>query len=106
MRNVNHEHKESLRKHEKVMLSIAGGVGTATFFVFCVLLTFTPLVFPSTLAVVQFISSAFLQLVLLPVILIAGNLQARHDQIRADADYETNIKAEKQIEEILKRLKK
>ena len=105
-RNINQEHKESLSRHERLMLWIAGIVGSTAFVIFCVLLTFTPLVFPSTLNIVQFVSSGFLQLVLLPIILIAGNLQGRHSELRAEAEYEATLKTEKDTEDILKRLEK
>ena len=99
------KHEDSLRTHERVILKIATGVGSTAFLIFCVLLSFTPFVFPSTLAMVQFISSGFLQLVLLPIIVIKQVLDARHDKIRADEEYEVNVKAEKDTEEILKILR-
>jgi uncharacterized membrane protein len=100
MRNVNQEHEERLKAHERLILWIATGVGSTLFLVFCVLLSFTPIAFPNTLAVVQFISSGFLQLVLLPIIVISGNNQQKHAELRAENDYEVNKKAEKEIEEI------
>ena len=99
------KHEDSLKAHERVILWIATGVGSTAFLVFCVLLSFTPIVFPSTLAIVQFISSGFLQLVLLPIIVIKQVLDARHDKIRADEEYKINLKAEKDMEEILKTLR-
>lgn len=104
MRNVNESHAGTLNFTERSMLVVATWVGSETFVLFCILLTFTPLVFPSTLAIVQFISSGFLQLVLLPIILIASNLQSRHDQLRADNDYEVNMKAESEIRELHRKL--
>jgi len=35
---------------------------------------------------------------------VGQNLQSRHSEIRADADYETNIEAKKDIETLMKRL--
>jgi uncharacterized membrane protein len=99
------KHEDSLKAHERVILWIATGVGSTAFLVFCILLSFTPLVFPSTLTLVQFISSGFLQLVLLPIIVIKQVLDARHDKIRADEEYKVNVKSEKDTEEILKLLK-
>ncbi|MDE2098553.1 MAG: DUF1003 domain-containing protein [Patescibacteria group bacterium] len=104
-RNINKEHQDNLKAHERLILWIATGVGSTLFLVFCILLSFTPLAFPNTLEVVQFISSGFLQLVLLPIIVISGNNQQKHAELRAENDYEINLKAEKDIEEILSILK-
>ena len=43
-----------------------------------------------------FISNV-LQLILLPLIMVGQNLQSRHAEARADADFEVNIQAEKEI---------
>ncbi len=40
----------------------------------------------------------------MPLLLIGQNLQGRHAQARADADYEVNSKAEGEIENILTHL--
>ena len=56
--------------------------------------------------VVQYVSSGYLQLIFLPLIMVGQNLQGRHAEIRAEHDYETNIKAEKEIESILLHLEK
>ena len=98
--NVNKIHKESLSWDEKIMIGITGIVGSSLFVLFCILLSFTPFVFPSTLNLVQFISSGFLQLILLPIVLISGNLQSRHSELRAEADYQTNLKAELEIQRL------
>jgi len=54
--------------------------------------------------IVGWIAQTFLQLVLLSIIMVGQNLQSRHSEIRADADYETNIEAKKDIETLMKRL--
>jgi uncharacterized membrane protein len=48
-----------------------------------------------------------IQIFLIPLILIGQNLQSRYAEIRAESDFEVNIRAEKEIElitEILKRI--
>jgi uncharacterized membrane protein len=55
---------------------------------------------------VQYISSGYLQLILLPLILVGQNLASRHSELRSEHDYQTNIKAEKEIEAILLHLEK
>jgi uncharacterized membrane protein len=42
-----------------------------------------------------------IQIFLMPLILIGQNLQSRHAAIRAESDFEVNIRAEKEIEVIL-----
>ena len=48
---------------------------------------------------VQFISSGYLQLVLLPLILVSQNL--RHDEIRAQAHYDADLRADAQVQELM-----
>ena len=51
--------------------------------------------------------SNMIQIFLMPLILIGQNLQSRHAEIRAESDFEVNVRAEKEIElitEILKRI--
>lgn len=48
--------------------------------------------------------SNMIQIFLMPLILIGQNLQGRHAEIRAQADFEVNVKAETEIEAILKHL--
>ena len=68
----------------KMMDVIEGKVSAFTetrfFLVFCFLLPFIPLVYPSSMMVIMFISSSFLQLALLPVIIRQGARQEKHNQ--------------------------
>lgn len=48
--------------------------------------------------------SNMIQIFLMPLILVGQNLQGRHAEIRAEADFDVNIKAETEIEAILKHL--
>jgi len=105
LKNVNDVHKEKLSTTDKIALWITGKVGTFPFFIFCTILVIIPLLFPDVkwlMTTVLFISSAFLQLVLLPLIMISQNLQGAHSEARADADYEVNKKAEEEIKTIQK----
>jgi len=45
--------------------------------------------------------SNMIQIFLMPLIMIGQNLQARHAEARAEADFEVNVKAELEIETIL-----
>ncbi|KKS95905.1 MAG: Membrane protein-like protein [Microgenomates group bacterium GW2011_GWC1_43_13] len=104
--NTNEIHRNRLSKTDKVALSITRRVGTMGFFYFCLIFVTIPLIFSAVMPTFQYLSSGFLQLILLPLILIQQNLQSRHDELRAQHDYETNIKAEKEIEAILLHLEK
>jgi uncharacterized membrane protein len=42
-----------------------------------------------------------IQIFLMPLIMIGQNLQGRHAEVRAEADFEVNTKAEREIETIL-----
>jgi uncharacterized membrane protein len=89
--------------------SIVGTMWCAYIFSIMVLL---PLVYPNTNTVIQYISSAFLQLILLPLIMVGQTVQGRTTEQRARKDHKM-IKAELQelrdmhgeINEILKEIK-
>ena len=51
------------------------------------LMVMIPLFVPSTTTLIQFISSAFLQLVLLPIILVGQDLIGRNAELRAESDH-------------------
>lgn len=48
--------------------------------------------------------SNLIQLMLMPLIMVGQNVQARHSESRANYDLEVNLKAEKEIEVILQHL--
>lgn len=104
IKNVNEIHKDNLSITDKIALWITNKVGTFGFFVFTICLTLIPFIIPGLMTAVQFISSAFLQLVLLPLIMIGQNLQSKHSEERAEADFEINTKAEVEIRTILEHL--
>jgi uncharacterized membrane protein len=45
-----------------------------------------------------------IQMFLMPLIMIGQNLQGRHAEARAEADFEVNTKSEREIEAILNHL--
>ena len=63
---------------DKIVDKICNYVATKTFLVFCIILTFLGSV-PSLMVYVQFISSAFLQLVLLPILAMGQKRQSDHN---------------------------
>jgi uncharacterized membrane protein len=104
--NTNEIHRSHLTKTDKLALFITKHVGSMTFFYFCFVLVTIPLIFKGTMTAVFYISSGYLQLILLPLIMVGQNLQGRHAELRAQHDYDTNVKAEKEIEAILLHLEK
>jgi len=83
--------------------SIVGTMYCAIVFAFIALIS-APAAFQSgnPVIIVQWISGNFLQLVLLSIIMVGTNQQSKRDKAQADADFETNVKAEKEIEELKK----
>lgn len=106
VKNSYQVHKNSLSPLDKFALFMTNKVGTMGFFFACVVLVTIPLVFASVMPEVQYISSGYLQLILLPLIMVGQNLQSRYTEIRAEHDFSTNVKAEKEIETILLHLEK
>lgn len=106
VKNTNAVHRSRLSKLDKLALFVTKKVGSMGFFFACVLLVAIPLIFSSTISTVQYISSGILQLILLPLIMVGQNLQGKHAELRAEHDFETNVKAEKEIETILLHLEK
>lgn len=104
--NTNEIHKSHLSKTDKLALFITSRVGTMGFFYFCLIMVTIPLFFRPAMPIIQYVSSGYLQLIMLPLILVGQNLSSRHAELRAQHDYETNLKSEKEIEAILLHLEK
>ena len=106
-RNVNKIHKESFTVLDKAALFITKIVGTmwcAMAFTVLALISFPAAIHGGTSTTISWIAQTFLQLVLLSIIMVGQNLQSRHSELRADADYETNIEAKKEIETLMLRI--
>ena len=58
--------------------------------------------FPSFVA--YLLISVLIQMLLVPLILVKQNAQSRHDDARAEFDYQTNLKAERNIVKVLEQL--
>jgi uncharacterized membrane protein len=115
VRNINVEHRRSLTPLEKLAVWITDRVGTMGFFI--IIFSWTLLwlgwntVAPHSLrfdplpafALWLFISN-MIQIFLMPLIMVGQNLQSRHAEIRAEADFDVNTKAEREIEAILMHL--
>ncbi len=106
-RKVNQEHKESLTVLDNVAIFITKIVGTmwcAIAFTILALISFPQAIAGGTATTISWIAQTFLQLVLLSIIMVSQNLQNRHSELRADADYETNLEAKEDIEKLMKKL--
>jgi len=115
IRNVNIEHKESLSRLDRFALWITDRIGTMGFFLIiffwtvCWLgwnilapaaLRFDP--FPAF--VLWLFISNMIQIFLMPLLMIGQNLQGRHSEARAEADFDVNTRAEAETEAILQHL--
>jgi uncharacterized membrane protein len=115
VRNVNIEHREKLSSLDHFALWITKNVGSMGFFLIIFFWTVTWLGF-NTLGPIEFrfdpypafvlwlFISNMIQIFLMPLLLIGQNLQGKHAETRAEADFEVNTKSELQIETILKHL--
>ncbi len=117
IKNVNIKHQESFTQIEKFAVWITDHIGTMGFF-FIVLIWTALWLFWNILAPLEFRFDPFpafalwlfisnmIQLFFLPLIMIGQNLQSRHAELRAENDFEINLKAEREIEAILVNLEK
>jgi len=105
-KNTNKLHAERLTRGEKISKYITEKVGTfGCAILFCILACISlPSVIKSgeTLTIVSWFAQTFLQLVLLPIIMIGQNLQSRHAEILAEATYENDIDMHKDVEKVKK----
>ncbi|MCX6751833.1 MAG: DUF1003 domain-containing protein [Candidatus Nomurabacteria bacterium] len=107
IRNVNKEHKAKLNTLDKVAIFITKVVGTmwcAIAFTILALISLPEALSNGTATTISWIAQTFLQLVLLSIIMVGQNLQSKHSELRAEADYETDMDAKKDVENLLKRL--
>jgi uncharacterized membrane protein len=115
IRNVNEVHAASLSRLERVAMFVTDKVGTMGFFLIILAWTiiwlgwniFGPASFrfdPYPAFVLWLFISNLIQIHLMPLIMVGQNLQGRHSELRAESDYEVNLKAEKEVGVILTHL--
>ncbi len=111
MENSFKKHKASLSKPELFALKLTEKVGTFGFFLIILTWTifwlgwnmFAPFSLrfdPYPAFVLWLFISNMIQIFLMPLIMIGQNLQSKHAEIRAESDYQVNIKAEKDVKEL------
>jgi uncharacterized membrane protein len=102
---VNHKFVPTVKRQtatisDRIALWIVQRAGTMNFTYACFIMVTIPLLWnnPKVMSVVQYLSSAYLQLLFLPLILVAGNLQQRRAELREESSYRITIKQDIQIE--------
>lgn len=102
------EHRDTLGWNDRLALLITRYVGTMwTAYIFAgIAIVSLPAAIAShdPIIIVAWIAQTFLQLVLLPIIIVGQNLQNRHTEIQSQADFDTNVAAKKEIEELQKKI--
>jgi uncharacterized membrane protein len=115
VRDVNTEHDEGLGPLARLALAITERVGTMSFFLLIFgwtvlwlgwnLLAPRRLQFDPPMAFVLWLFiSNMIQIFLMPLLLVSQNLQGRHAELRAQSDYEVNLRAEREVDAVLQHL--
>lgn len=110
--DVNQKQKESLSSVDRLAVWITEHVGSMGFFLIIFVWTifwllwnlFAPkaLTFdPHPAFVLWLFISNMIQILLMPLIMVGQNIQGRHAELRAEADFQVNKKSEQEIEVIL-----
>jgi uncharacterized membrane protein len=117
VRPVHVEHKKALSRSDRLAVWMTERVGTMAFGLLLLAWTVVWLGW-NTLApnelrfdpypafVLWLFLSNMIQICLMPLIMVGQNLQGRHAEARAQADFEVNTKAEREIEAILLHLER
>jgi uncharacterized membrane protein len=115
VRNANQETERELSRLDRLAVWMTDRVGTMGFFLVIFAWTlvwlgwnmFAPIDWrfdPFPAFVLWLFLANIIQIFLMPLLMVGQNLQGRHAEIRAEADYEVNVQAEQEIEAILEHL--
>lgn len=110
--NTNIVHHNKLTPQDKLALFVTEKIGTIGFFFIIFIWTFVWLGWnvlappsirfdPYPAFVLWLFISNLIQIHLMPLIMVGQNIQGKHAQLRAEHDFETDRKAEREIETIL-----
>ena len=116
IKNTNHVYKNNLKPSERFAIWITDRIGTIGFFILILTWTifwlgwnmFAPVHLrfdPYPAFVLWLFISNMIQIFLMPLLMVGQNLQAKRAEIRAENDYNVNIKAEKEIALLMKEIK-
>ena len=117
IRNANVEYEKKLSPGERFAVWITDRVGTMGFFGLICLWSFVWLGWntlgpralrfdPFPAFVLWLFLSNVIQIVLMPLIMVGQNLQGSHDEARAESEYETSVRAERENQAILLHLRR
>ena len=101
MNTIRQKQLELLNPLDKLGLFISKCASTMYFFLFCCLLLILPFVIPSIRDTVFFISSGVIQLIMLPILAFANEMQSKYTDIRSEHDLLIDAEAENNTKEIL-----
>ncbi|MDO8619297.1 MAG: DUF1003 domain-containing protein [Candidatus Daviesbacteria bacterium] len=115
IKNINTVHRSRLSRLEKLAIFVTDRIGTMGFFFIIFGWTFTWLSWnifapvnlrfdPFPAFVLWLFISNLIQIHLMPLIMVGQNIQGKHAELRAEHDFQTDRKAEKEIETILMHL--
>lgn len=115
IKNVNVVHRSQLSKMDKLALFVTEKIGTMGFFFIIFAWTFIWLGWnvmapknlrfdPYPAFVLWLFISNLIQIHLMPLIMVGQNIQGKHAELRSEHDFETDKRAEKEIETILNHL--
>ncbi|WP_375587269.1 DUF1003 domain-containing protein [Flagellimonas aurea] len=116
IKNTNHVYKNNLKPSERFAIWITDRIGTIGFFMLILTWTifwlgwnmFAPVHLrfdPYPAFVLWLFISNMIQIFLMPLLMVGQNLQAKRAEIRAENDYNVNIKAEKEIALLMQEIK-
>ena len=115
VKNVNVTHRSKLSKLDKLAILVTEKIGTMGFFFIIFAWTFIWLGWnvmapknlrfdPYPAFVLWLFISNLIQIHLMPLIMVGQNIQGKHAELRSEHDFETDKRAEKEIETILNHL--
>jgi hypothetical protein len=84
---MRHERQQKVGFSDRIADFIVSKVLTMWFFYLCNLIAFVPLIWPQAMAVLQFVSSSWLQLIFLPLLGVVANRQEALNSRRAEREY-------------------
>jgi uncharacterized membrane protein len=113
--NVNEAYHQSFSQLDRIAIWTTDRVGTMGFFIIIAIWTIVWLGWntlapaglrfdPAPAFVLWLFISNLIQIHLMPLIMVGQNLQGRHSELRAEADFAINQKAEREIETVLEHL--
>jgi uncharacterized membrane protein len=113
--NVNDAYERSFSAVDRLAVWVTDNVGSMGFFFIIAVWTVAWLAWntlapaelrfdPAPAFVLWLFISNLIQIHLMPLIMVGQNLQDRYSELRAEADFEVNQKAEREIETVLEHL--